>query len=206
MKQLRTLPRLLTSILAVLLLLLSSRCGDDENPSPTLPTGCSQQGTNAIAVLNTALACQPTNAFADATEAIGPPNASQPGSGKNDFQGFVSLGINGGVTLYLGSCIQDLPGADLRVYQAVSSEAVEVQVSQSQDGPFVSLGMKDCGDRGATFSNFCDFDLAGSGLNNVRVIRVFDREVFTFPGVACDNAGSSPGADLDAVEVLHAGS
>jgi hypothetical protein len=88
----------------------------------------------------------------------------------------------------------------------VANEAVEVQVAQSENGPYISLGMKNCGDAGPNFSNSCDFDLAGSGLNNIRFVKVFDREVFTFPGVACDNAGSSPGADLDAVEVLHPGS
>lgn len=121
------------------------------------------------------------------------------------FHGFVSLGVNGSVVLFMGSCIQDLPGADLTVYQSVSREAVEVQVSQSVDGPFVSLGMKDCVDPPPLFSGFCEFDLAGSGLNNVRIVKVIDREVFSFPDAACDNAGPSPGADIDAVQVVHIG-
>jgi len=202
MKPLRIFPKAIFLLLFGTLLFFSAQCGD-ESSTPTLPTACQPQGVNAISVLDSALACIPTNAFADPSNALGPPDAASTGPGKNDFKGFVSLGINGMVTLYMGSCIQDLPGPDLRVFQSVSSEAVEVQVSQNQNGPFVSLGMKNCGDPGSTYSNSCDFDLAGSGLSNVRVIRVFDREVFTFPGVACDNAGSSPGADLDAVEVLH---
>jgi hypothetical protein len=206
MKQLRIFPKLLFFVLISSIILLSIHCGNEETKPPTLPGGCSQQGVNAIAVLGSSLTCTPTNAFTDVTQVIGPPDAGVSGPGKNEFRGMLSLGINGSVTLYLGSCIQDLPGPDLRIYQVVSQEAVEVQVSQNQDGPFVSLGMKDCGTPGSTFANFCDFDLAGSGLNNVRVIKVIDREVFTFPGVACDNAGSSPGADIDAVEVLHAAS
>ena len=199
-------PAGLVFILITFSMLFSIQCGDDKTNAPTLPSGCSQQGVNAISVLSASLTCTPTNAFTDLTTVIGPPDAGVTGPGKNEFTGMLSLGINGSVTLFLGSCIQDLPGADLRVYQVVSQEAVEVQVSQNQQGPFVSLGMKDCGTAGPTFANSCDFDLAGSGLNNVRVIKVIDREVFTFPGVACDNAGSSPGADIDAVEVLHAGS
>jgi hypothetical protein len=182
------------------------RCGNDSTSTPTLPSGCSSQGVYAIAVLDASLACLPTNAFTDVNNALGPPDAGVTGPGKNEFKGFVSLGINGGITLYMGSCIQDLPGPDIRVYQTVSTEAVEVQVAQSQNGPYISLGMKDCGTSQTVFSNSCDFDLAGSGLSNIRYLKVFDREVFTFPGVACDNAGSSPGADLDAVEVLHPGS
>jgi hypothetical protein len=207
MKQLRMFPRKLPFLFAATLLFVAVQCGNNnDNNTPTLPGGCESQGVYAIAVLDSSIACLPTNAFTDPTQALGPPDAGVTGPGKDEFKGMVSLGINGGITLYMGSCIQDLPGNDLRVYQVVSKEAVEVQVSQNQNGPFVSLGRKDCGTTGATFANFCDFDLAGSGLNNVRVVKVLDREVFTFPGVACDNAGSSPGADLDAVEVLHPGS
>jgi hypothetical protein len=204
MKHLKNLSMVGSLIASIVL--FSIQCGNDIPKAPTLPSGCSQQGANAISVMSSSLTCTPTNAFTDVTQVIGPPDAGVTGPGKNEFKGMLSLGINGSVTLYLGSCIEDLPGPDLRIYQVVSQEAVEVQVSQNKEGPFTSLGMKDCGTPGPTFANSCDFDLAGSGLSNVRVIKVIDREVFTFPGVACDNAGSSPGADIDAVEVLHAGS
>jgi hypothetical protein len=203
----RIFPRSMLAFVLCFACFVAIQCGkDNNNNSPTLPTGCQAQGIYAIAVTASDLACFPTNAFTDPSQAVGAPDAGTTGTGKNQFKGFVSLGINGSVTLYMGSCIADGPGADLRVYQTVSKEAVEVQISQSVDGPFVSLGMKDCGDPGSTYSNFCDFDIAGSGVSNPRVVKVFDREVNTFPGVACDNAGSSPGADLDAVEVLHPGS
>lgn len=181
-------------------------CGDDNQNSPVLPSGCSSTGPYAIKVLQANLACLPTNGFTNADNALGAPDAGTTGPGHLEFHGFVSLGVNGSVTLFMGSCIQDQAGSDLRVYQSVSREAVEVQVSQTADGPFVSLGMKDCVDSFPFFSGFCEFDLAGSGMNNVRVVRIFDREVFTFPGAACDNTGPSPGADIDAVEVVHIGS
>jgi hypothetical protein len=187
--------------------LLVAACGDDDNSEPSLPSGCSgSNGVYASEVVNTNLGCIPTNAFTSADELLGAPNASATGPGKTQYQGFVSLGVNGSVTVFMGSCIQDLPGDDIRVYQSVSREAVEVQVSQNQDGPFVSLGFKDCNDPPPFFQGFCDFDLAGSGLTSVRFVRVIDRETITFPGAECDNTGMSPGADVDAIQVLHPGS
>ena len=186
--------------------LVIAACGNDEN-EPSLPSGCSgSNGVYATEVVSTNLGCIPTNAFTNADELLGAPNASATGPGKTEYQGFVSLGVNGSVTAFMGSCIQDLPGADIRVYQSVSREAVEVQVSQSEDGPFVSLGFEDCNDTPPFFQGFCEFDLAGSGLSNVRFVRVIDRETITFPGAECDNTGMSPGADVDAIQVVHPGS
>ena len=193
-------------VILLLITLLIAACGDDENP-PSLPSGCSgSNGVYASEVVATNLGCIPTNAFTNADELLGAPNASATGPGKTEYQGFVSLGVNGSVTAFMGSCIQDLPGADIRVYQSVSREAVEVQVSQSKDGPFVSLGFEDCNDPSPFFQGFCEFDLAGSGLNNARFVRVIDRETITFPGADCDNTGMSPGADVDAIQVVHPGS
>ena len=190
---------------AIVAALMCISCGDDDQGSVTLPTGCSSQGIFATFVLDQALTCIPTNGFTDVEEALGSPDAITTGRGRLEFDGMLSLGVDGSVTLFMGSCIQDLPGPDIRVYQVVSEEAVEVQVSQNEDGPFVSLGEKNCGEPASGFAAKCDFDLAGSGLNNIRIVRVIDREEITFPGAECDNVGPSPGADLDAVEVLHPG-
>jgi hypothetical protein len=193
-------------VFLLLITLLIAACGDEEN-EPSLPSGCSgSNGVYASEVVATNLGCIPTNSFTNADELLGAPNASATGPGKTEYQGFVSLGVNGSVTVFMGSCIQDLPGADIRVYQSVSREAVEVQVSQSKDGPFVSLGFQDCNDPPPFFQGFCEFDLAGSGLNSVRFVRVIDRETITFPGAECDNTGMSPGADVDAIQVVHSGS
>jgi hypothetical protein len=168
-------------------------CNDDEVSTPALPTGCaSPQGVYAIQVIENGIRCLPTNAFTDANEVLGAPDFHITGPGRTQFEGFASLGILGNVEVFMGSCIQDQPGADLRVYQSVSEESVEVLVSQNAGGPFVSLGQQPCRDQ-------CDFDLAGSGLNNVRVVRVQD----TVTDFLCDQDGLSPGADIDAVQVLH---
>lgn len=181
-------------ILSVLLMTVTAmNCGDDES-SPTLPTGCVSQGVYAIEVTQNNLQCLPTNAFTDTNQILGAPNFRQTGPGKTQYEGFLSLGVLGSVDVFMGSCIQDQPGPDLRVFQAVSEEAVEVFVSQNINGPFVSLGQQACPDQ-------CDFDLAGTGLNNVRVVRVQDSET----NFQCDNVGLSPGADIDAVQVLHPG-
>lgn len=170
-------------------------CDDDSSPTMDLPTGCTSQGVYSIQILVSDIACLPTNAFADANEINGAPNFVITGPGKTQYQGFASLGIQGSVVAYMGSCIQDLPGADLRVFQPVFHEPLEVLVSASNTGPFVSLGEQAC-------NHQCDFDLAGSGLNNVRVVKIQDAE----PNFQCDEDGLSPGADIDAVQVLHPGS
>jgi hypothetical protein len=192
----RILLRGLRFLLLVAGTLLLSSCDEDANPTQNLPTGCQAQGVHAFAVLESQLACGPTNAFKNLDDVLGPPDGRSTGDGKLELDGFVSLGVEGALTVFMGSCIQDLAGADLRVYQTVASEAVEIRVSPNQDGPFTSLGTLPC-------DQFCDFDLAGSGLNNIRVVQIVDRARTQFPGAECDNVGPSPGADVDAVEVLH---
>ena len=192
----RTFYRVMRALIVLSIAFFLAHCDEDGNPVQNLPTGCQVQGTHAIAVLDSDLTCDPTNAFQNTEEALGPPDGGTTGPGRLEFEGFLSLGVEGSVTLYMGSCAQDLDGPDLRVFQSISFEAVEVQVSANQDGPFISLGAKNCDD-------FCDFDLAGTGLNNVRVVKVIDREKISFGDARCDNAGPSPGADLDAVQVLH---
>jgi hypothetical protein len=170
-------------------------CGDDNNPTtPPIPTGCTSQGLYAFQVISSNITCLPTNAFTDANQILGAPNFQQTGPGKTQYVGFVSLGVQGSVDVAMGSCISDQPGPDLRVFQAVSGEPVQVLVSQNQNGPFVSLGIQGC-------NNQCDFDLAGSGLSNIRFVRVQDGET----NFVCDQVGLSPGADIDAVQVLHPG-
>jgi hypothetical protein len=182
----------------VLLCLLIAACGDDEvSDDLNLPSGCSgSSGIYATEVINANLACVVTNAFTDTEQLLGAPDASSTGPGEAQYRGFVSLGTNGSVTVFMGSCIEDLAGSDIRVFQSVSREAVEVQASANQDGPFVSLGAQNCSDS-------CDFDLNGSGLSGIRFLRIIDRESITFPEAQCDSRGLSPGADIDAIQNLH---
>jgi hypothetical protein len=136
------------------------------------------------------------NIFNDPQAALGPPDAG--GVGPNGYTGFISLGFGGRVTVDLGGCITDRPGADLRVYQAVSNEPVSLYVSTSAEGPFTLIeARKACGERIDRVKGFCDFDLATAGVAQARYVRVEDGELFPCPG-----ATMSEGADLDAVQAL----
>jgi hypothetical protein len=138
-------------------------------------------------------------AFLEPQEVLGAPNAR--GTSEQSYAGFMSLGQDGYVTVDMGVCVTDGTGADLRVFQYIQSEPVEVQVSGGPAGPWTPLGTKPCGDGGLPErSNHCDFDLAGSGLHTARFVRVLDREDFP-----CERAGTrTEGADIDAVQVLNA--
>ncbi len=136
------------------------------------------------------------NLFNDPQTAIGPPDAA--GVGPEGYTGFISLGFGGRVTLDLGGCLNDRPGNDLRVFQAVSSEPVTVYVSPAPDGPYTMLeGRKRCGERINGVQGYCDFDFASGKVSQARYVRVEDGEIFPCPG-----GTRSEGADLDAVQVL----
>jgi hypothetical protein len=134
--------------------------------------------------------------YNDPLTALGPPDAD--GFGPAAYTGFVSLGFGGRVSVDMGGCIQDRPGNDLRVYQAVSSEPVSVYVSPSADGPFTLLeARKECGQRVDRVKGYCEFDFASGGVTQARYVRVEDGEIFPCPGGTV-----SEGADLDAVQAL----
>lgn len=137
-------------------------------------------------------------ALLDPRSVLGPPDAR--GNSDDTYSGILSLGQDGYVTVDMGVCVADQDGPDLRVFQYVQFESVGVDVSGSPTGPWVDLGVHECGDGGTgDRSNHCDFDLAGSGLKTVRYVRVSDAE--NFP---CEKAGTrSEGADIDAVQALH---
>ena len=139
------------------------------------------------------------NMYDNPQDAVGEPNAG--GFGPLNYTGFVSLGFGGHVTVDLGGCVTDVPGNDLRIYQAVSSEPLSVYVSTSPDGPFTLLQpfFQDCGGRvqGDAVKKQCEFDLASAGVTQARYVRVEDAEIFPCP---CGTA--SEGADLDAVQAL----
>jgi hypothetical protein len=140
------------------------------------------------------------NIYNDPQQALGAPNAA--GFAPSNFSGFVSLGFGGHVTVDLGGCVADLPGNDLRIYQAVSNEPLSVYVSTSPEGPFTLLPpyFQDCGTRvqgGDSVKRYCEFDLASSGVLQSRYVRVEDAEIFP-----CPCGTPSEGADLDAVQAL----
>jgi hypothetical protein len=140
------------------------------------------------------------NDYNDPEEVLGPPDAVNLGGGR--YQGFMSLGQGGYVTVDMGVTIRDVSGPDVRVYQTVSGagEPVTLYASSSPDGPFTLVGLRvPCGERSqGVFSNHCDFDLAAGGVASARYLRVEDGEIYP-----CLSGGTvSEGADVDAVEIL----
>jgi hypothetical protein len=198
--------------LAALLLplaLLAGSCGStDPSPTPspsvsptTTPTPVACTGTPSTygrtVVDWWAPRCSlEANLFNDPQTAIGAPDAA--GIGPEGYTGFISLGFGGHVTLDMGGCLADRPGADLRVYQAVSAEPVSVYVSPAPDGPYTLLeGRKRCGTRIDNVQGYCDFDFADGAVTQARYVRVEDGELWPCPG-----GTRSEGADLDAVQAL----
>lgn len=139
------------------------------------------------------------NKYNDPKEVLGPPDAG--GTGPDMYFGFMSLGEGGYVTVDMESCAQDLPGDDVRVYQSVSQEPVTLFASGSPTGPFQQIGYRvRCGTRlPGTFSRYCDFDLGAAEVQEARYFRIQDGELFPCPGGTV-----TEGADIDAIEILHA--
>jgi hypothetical protein len=140
------------------------------------------------------------NAYNNPQETLGEPNASQDAQG-GPYHGFMSLGDGGHVTVDMGGCAVDGEGDDVRVYQSVSQEPVTLYASGTAEGPYVLIeSRKFCGVRmPGVFSRVCSFDLGQAGLEEARYFRVEDGELFPCPG-----GTDSEGADIDAVEILHA--
>lgn len=142
------------------------------------------------------------NAYNNANEALGPPNAVALGP-KDEYTGIVSLGERGYVTVDMQGCAADGAGPDLRIHQAVGSEPVTVYASGMPNGPFILLDYRiPCGLRfpgGGNVNRYCDFDLASGEMTEARYFKVEDGEHYP-----CAGAGTvTEGADLDAVELLQ---
>lgn len=141
------------------------------------------------------------NRYNDPLEVLGPPDAVNLG-GMDNYQGFMSLGQGGYVTVDAGAPFTDVSGPDVRVYQTTTGEPVTLYASASPDGPFTLVGLRvPCGVRSqGLFSNHCDFDLKDAGLASARYLKIEDGEVYP-----CLAGGTvTEGADIDAVEILGA--
>lgn len=182
-------------------LLFASSCGPPEpSPSPTpTPNACTGTPSAYAKVVSDwwVPRCSLDHGiYNDPQTVLGPPDAA--GVGPSGYTGFISLGFGGRVTVDLGGCVTDRPGADLRVYQAVSGEPLSVYVSTSAEGPFSLIeARKACGERLDRVRGYCDFDLATARVAQARYVRVEDGELFPCPG-----GTMSEGADLDAVQAL----
>jgi len=185
--------------------LLAAACGPTDpspspspsvSPTPNACTGAPSAYARSVTDWWVPRCSLEHNIYNDPRTSLGPPDAA--GFGPESYSGFISLGFGGRVTVDLGGCLSDRPGADLRVYQAVSSEWVSVYVSPSRDGPFTLLeARKSCGIRVDAVKGYCDFDFADAGVTQARYVRVEDGELFPCPG-----GTRSEGADLDAVQAL----
>jgi hypothetical protein len=140
------------------------------------------------------------NGYNDPQQVLGPPDAVNLG-GKDNYQGIMSLGQGGYVTVDMGASAIDGPGDDVRVFQTTSREPVTLYASASSQGPFVMLGLRfDCGIRSpGLLSNHCDFDLRGGSLAEARYFKIEDGEIF--PCLAGDTL--TEGTDIDAIQILN---
>jgi hypothetical protein len=111
--------------------------------------------------------------------------------------------MEGHVTVDMEACAQDLPGDDVRVYQFVAQEPVTLYAAGSPTGPFELVAYRTrCGTRVPGFPQrrYCDLDLADAEVQEARYFKVEDGELYPF----CPGDTPSEGADIDAVEILHA--
>jgi hypothetical protein len=183
--------------------------GDPTRPSDHLLTdgisfdiqGDPPSGANpwAVGFVEKDLGCRGINEYVHPREAYGPPDAVYLGE-YDLFDGFLSLGQDGWVIMTMGSEILDGAGDDLRIWQAVAEERVEIRVADDPAGPFVLLGDQRCGRKASNFSGFCDFDLAAAGVEQARYIYILDRSLVDDPEAQCH---ATAGADIDAVEAIH---
>ena len=140
------------------------------------------------------------NGYNDPQQVLGPPDAVNLG-GRDNYQGIMSLGQGGYVTVDMGASAIDGPDADVRVFQTTAGEEVTVYASTSPQGPFVLLGLRvPCRTRSpGLLSNHCDFDLKNGGLAEARYFKVEDGEIYP-----CLAGGTrTEGADIDAIEILN---
>lgn len=124
----------------------------------------------------------------DASAALGPPDAV--GLNIYEYSGFVSLTPGGELGLEMGRAVVDGPGNDLRIYEYVSMEVLEVFVGPTEMGPWTSLGVSWC-------TEFCDFDLGRAGVRYARYIKIKDMWSLA------ESCHQTVGVDIDAVTALH---
>lgn len=131
------------------------------------------------------------NCFTDTTEALGAPDSSHMGHDESTYSGFVSLGFGGGITLDMGENepIKNGVGVDFKVHQFISSEYIEVWVSN--DG----MNWLDLGIRSIPY----EFDLDWAHVSEARYVMIYDRGETRIP----DYDAHTPGAEIDAVEAYY---
>ncbi len=182
--------------------LLSSCLVDAGGGGIVVPTPSLAAGSHATSIVDWWLPdCSLRhNGYDDPQQVPGPPDALSLG-GKDRYQGMMSLGQGGYVTVEMGVTAVDGEGADVRVFQTTSGEPVTLYAAANPQGPFVLVGLREyCGVRTpGVYSNHCDFDLHDAGLAEARYFKIEDGEIFP-----CLAGGTiTEGADIDAIQVLN---
>jgi hypothetical protein len=165
-----------------------------------LPLKVGQAGALSVVDWWLPLCSLQRNGYNDPQKVLGPPDAVNFG-GKDNYDGIMSLGQSGYVTVDMGATAIDGVGADVRVFQTTAREEVTLYAAASPQGPFTLLGLRvQCGTRSPGFlSNHCDFDLHAGGLTEARYFKIEDGEIYP-----CLAGGTlTEGADIDAIEILN---
>ncbi|MBI5816620.1 MAG: hypothetical protein HZB29_13540 [Nitrospinae bacterium] len=134
----------------------------------------------------------------DTSQALGSANAGGFADQDHPGYGYFSMDIGGEAIFEMGTAVYDMESYDIRIYQFVSTEPIEVFAAQSEAGPWYSMGWTYCGyylpgenpDNG-----HCDFDLGSTPLRYARYIKIKDLE-----DMSCYQTA---GAEIDAVVALH---
>ncbi|MBF0170402.1 MAG: hypothetical protein HQK87_04830 [Nitrospinae bacterium] len=129
----------------------------------------------------------------DPEEAMGPPSAHGFMSQEQPGSGYISIDYSGKLGIEMGKTVFDGPGDDLRVWEYVSSEWLEVYAGPSENGPWYSMGKALC-------PEFCDFDLGVTGLRYARWFRIVSLVNPFDPGRKCYQTA---GPDIDAIKALR---
>lgn len=159
------------------------------------PTSPSIKDPYAKMVVSSDIRCNGINLETNTDDALGPPNftedRTQDKSLPGRYAGFVSLGNGGSIILDMGNGTEvfDGTGNDLRIWQAVSDEAVSVYVSTDLV-EWYSLGTK------KTPGGYADFDLATAGIRIARYVKIVDGE--NYP-----TCYETAGPDIDSVQALN---
>ena len=119
----------------------------------------------------------------DPTRAMGPPDGK-----------YTSLGRDGHIVVTMGSLFYDGRGPDIRVYEVGSlqgggDEGFDVYISKA-GAQWIKVATEVKNDPGTIFASIDIFP----NLGPYRYIKIVNRS---------PRGGSTPGADIDAIEVLH---
>jgi len=126
----------------------------------------------------------------DPTDALGPPDAAGFTGPDELGWGYYSLDVDGSIVVEMGATVANGSGPDIRIWEYISIEPIEVFAAYSEAGPWNSLSTQRCED-------FCDFDLGFAGMLYARFFKIVDLWPLS------ERCHETAGADIDSVEALN---